>query len=104
DLPLLSQASGALHFDENGFALRDMRATFLGGAVSLSGGSQPGGDIEVKADGTLSAEGLRRAYSAQEWQSLQPLLERIAGATRYNATVQVRSGRTGITVASALNG
>ncbi len=100
-MPPLSATNGKLEFHENGFSLNAIRASFLGGAVTISGGSQQDRGILVKADGSITAAGLRKAYATP---TMQGLTERISGAARYSMTVGVKKGRPGIVVESNLQG
>lgn len=98
-LPQLSATNGSLEFTEKGFTLNGIRANFLGGAVTVSGGGPPETTV-VKAEGSLSADGLRRFAPA----SLQHLVQRIGGSTRYDVTVNVKKNRADVIVASTLQG
>ncbi|HVL77528.1 MAG TPA: YhdP family protein [Noviherbaspirillum sp.] len=100
-LPPLSGASGALEFNEKGFSLPGVRANFLGGPVSLNGGTQRDGSILVRADGAMSAAGVRQAYAMP---MTSRATDRITGGTRYLATVRVRDGNPSVMVESNLVG
>ncbi|HYD97702.1 MAG TPA: YhdP family protein [Noviherbaspirillum sp.] len=100
-LPPLSGAIGKLEFDEKGFAIAGIRAGFLGGPVTISGGTQRDGNILVKADGTLTADGVRKVYATPLTQRSS---ERINGSTRYSTTIRVRNGQPDILVESSLAG
>ena len=69
-MPVVSGLNGKLEFSETGVALGNLRGSFLGGAVSIGGGSQKDGSIKVKVDGTFSADGLRRVMPPTLAQSL----------------------------------
>src|SRR5690606_31591983 len=58
-MPVISGASGELAFHEKGFALNAVKANFLGGPASVSGGTQRDGATSVRVEGSMSAEGLR---------------------------------------------
>ncbi|RZI41252.1 TIGR02099 family protein [Herbaspirillum sp. HC18] len=100
-MPVLGGANGKLEFHEKGFAIGGIKANFLGGPVTISGGTQKDGMTLVKADGTLTADGVRKVYATP---ATQRPLERIAGATRYTTFVRVRNGQPEITVESNLAG
>ncbi|GGC10180.1 DUF3971 domain-containing protein [Oxalicibacterium flavum] len=100
-MPEIAQTSGRLEFDEKGVMLRDIKGSFLGGPLTLSGGSQKDGTIQVRAEGTLTAAGLRKAYPAQ---NLQKVMDRVSGSTRYSATVGVRGKSVDVAVDSNLRG
>ena len=100
-IPPLLQTSGELNFHEKGFALNNIRSTFLGGPATVTGGGQRDTDIAVRAEGAFTADGLRKAYPAP---AMQRLLGRIAGGSRYTAQINVRNKRPEIIVESALQG
>ena len=98
-MPAITQTTGQLAFDENGVRLQAIKGNFLGGPLTISGGSQKDGAIVVKADGTLSAAGLRKAYP-----DAQQLTARLNGSTRFGTVVAIRNGRLDIGVESTLRG
>ena len=100
-IPALLQTSGKLDFTEKGITLNGMKASFVGGPVVASGGTQRDGAIVIKADGSVSSDGLRRAYPSP---TMQRLADRINGSTRYAATIAVRKKHLEILVDSTLQG
>ncbi len=100
-IPTLFQTGGRLDFNEKGITLNGMKANFVGGPVVASGGSQRDGAIVIRAEGTVSSDGLRRTYPAP---AMQMLAERITGSSRYGATIAVRKRHLEITVDSTLQG
>jgi uncharacterized protein (TIGR02099 family) len=100
-IPPLTQTNGRLDFNEKGIALKAIKANFIGGPVVVSGGTQRDGAIVIKADGSVSSEGLRKAYSAP---TVQRLAERVTGSTRYGATIAVRNRHVDVQVDSTLQG
>jgi uncharacterized protein (TIGR02099 family) len=100
-IPPLSNATGKLEFNEKGFNLNAIRANFLGGPVTVSGGTQRDGTIMVKSEGALTAEGIRKVYATPQTQRSS---ERITGGTRYSATIRVRNKRPEILVESSMAG
>ncbi|MGI4935844.1 MAG: YhdP family protein, partial [Janthinobacterium lividum] len=100
-LPPLTQTGGELAFNEHGFELTGIRSTFLGGAVAITGGTQRDGSIAIRAEGAISADGLRRNFAAP---GMLKLLQRINGSTRYVATINVRNKRPEVQVESNLVG
>lgn len=100
-LPTLFQTNGKFEFNEKGFALNGLKATFLGGPVSATGGTQPDGAIVIKADGTLSSDGMSRAYPSP---ALQRLSRHIVGNSRYGATIAVRQKQLEVLIESSLQG
>jgi uncharacterized protein (TIGR02099 family) len=100
-MPPLAATNGKLEFYENGFAIGGIKANFLGGPVTISGGTQRDGTTLVKADGNLTADGVRKAYATL---FTPRSVERISGGTRYSTAVRVRNGQPEITVESGLVG
>jgi uncharacterized protein (TIGR02099 family) len=100
-IPVLGQTTGKLEFNEKGFTLSSVRARFLGGQSSLTGGSLENGNIVVKVDGGVTADGLRETYPDP---ALQRLLQKISGASRYSATISVKKQLAEILVESSLQG
>ncbi|GGI18253.1 YhdP family protein [Oxalicibacterium faecigallinarum] len=100
-MPEIAQTNGSLEFNEKGVSLHEIKGTFLGGPLAVSGGSQKDGAIQIRADGTLTAAGLRKAYPSAE---VQKLTERINGSTRFTTLVAVRGKAVDVTVDSSLRG
>ncbi len=101
DLPPLQAALGKVEFNERGFNLNGVGASFLGGPLALSGGSQKDGAIAIRLAGTLSADGMRRSAPAP---AVARLATRLSGSTRYSGTIGVRDHRLNVTVESELAG
>ncbi len=101
-MPALAGTSGKLEFSETGVTLPPVKANFLGGALTVSGGTQRDGAIVIKASGGLTADGVRKAYPAP---AMQRIAQRISGSTRYAASISVKkNGRPEIVVDSTLQG
>ncbi|MBA4094866.1 MAG: TIGR02099 family protein, partial [Candidatus Accumulibacter sp.] len=100
-VPPLMQTSGELKFHEKGFALNNIRTTFLGGPATVTGGGQRDTDIALRAEGTFTADGLQKSYPAP---AVQPVLGRVSGGSRYTAQINVRNKRPEIVVDSTLQG
>ncbi|TFW09669.1 TIGR02099 family protein, partial [Oxalobacteraceae bacterium OM1] len=100
-IPQLSSATGRLDFNEKGFTVQNVKAMFLGGPVTVTGGTQRDGNIQVNANGTLTADGVKRNYGMP---STQRSTDRIAGSTRYSTVIRVRNKRPEIVVESNLQG
>ncbi|MCC2971714.1 YhdP family protein [Massilia sp. IC2-476] len=101
ELPQLAGAQGRIDFWERGVALNGLGASFLGGPLGLSGGTQKDGSIAIRLGGTLSADGMRRTAPAP---ALGRLAERLSGSTPYTGSVLVREGRRTVTLDSNLAG
>ncbi|HTH45708.1 MAG TPA: YhdP family protein [Oxalicibacterium sp.] len=98
-MPAMTQANGTLEFNESGVQLKGIKASFLGGPLTVAGGSQKNGDIVIKADGSVSAAGLRKAYPGA-----QKVVDDISGSTRFATVVAVRNGHADVSVESNLRG
>ncbi len=100
-MPPLQSTSGHLQFNEKGLTLSGIKANFIGGPVNVSGGTQKDGTIVIKADGSVSSAGLRKAFATP---ATQRMTNRIIGTTRYASTISIRNGRPEILVESTLQG
>ena len=100
-IPTLFQTVGRLDFTEKGVTLNGLKANFIGGPVVASGGSQRDGAIVIRAEGTVSSDGLRRTYSSP---AMQRLADHVTGSSRYAAMIAVRKKHLEITVDSTLQG
>ncbi len=101
DLPQLQGVSGKLEFNERGVTLNSIKANFLGGPVTVSGGTQRDGNIVIKAEGLATVAGLRKAYPAQ---AMQNLATRLNGSARYATTISIKKKRPEILIESNLQG
>ena len=100
-LPPLTGVNGKLEFNEKGVNLNTLKANLLGGAVTVTGGSQKEGFIRIRAEGLATADGLHKAFPGTP---LEKVSERIAGAARYGVTINVRKRQPEIIVESSLQG
>jgi uncharacterized protein (TIGR02099 family) len=98
-MPAITQTTGQLEFNETGVQLDRIKGNFLGSPLTVSGGSQKNNDIVIKADGSLTAAGLRKAYPGA-----QQLIDRVSGSARFGVTLAVRSQHADVTVDSNLRG
>lgn len=115
--PPLTRLKGLVTFTERGFAISAAQARMLGGDIRLEGGSRsaasgaarpaaggtafPDASVVIRAQGTLSAEGLRQA---KEFDLASRLANNASGSTAYSATLGFRRGMTELSVASNLQG
>jgi uncharacterized protein (TIGR02099 family) len=113
--PQLAQLKGQVTITERGFAVSGAQARLLGGELRFDGGTRsaptpaataaggPDTDLNVafKAQGTLTAEGLREA---KDLGLLARLGQHASGATAYAGTLGFRRGVAEVTLASSLNG
>ncbi len=100
-IPPLQTASGKLDFNEKGFSIGGIKSTFLGGPVTISGGTQRDGTTLVKAEGSLSADGVRKAYAGP---AMQGSAQRINGSTRYTTSIRIKNKMPEILIESNLVG
>ncbi|WP_432240985.1 YhdP family protein [Herbaspirillum robiniae] len=100
-LPVLYRANGKVEFNERGFTLNGVRGVFLGDAVAMTGGTQADGSSQVRLNGAINIEALRKLYTEP---SLQRLLARLSGGARYTASVLVRQHQPEVIVESSLAG
>src|SRR5712691_4595121 len=96
-LPPVERATGKVSFTESTLTVHDVRGRLFGGPLAISGGSRPGGGIEVVAKGEATLAGVRPVFDP-------PWRRYLSGAAAYTATLQVREGRTRISVESPLRG
>ena len=101
DLPTLLNTSGKLEFWEKGFRLSGMNAQFLGGGATLSGGTQQNGKFQVKAGGSVTPDGLRKAYPNP---AMQHLAGRMNGSARFSVEVNQEGAKPDVIVESNLRG
>ncbi len=112
--PTLGQLKGTVAFSERGFFVADARAKLLGGDVRIDGGMRAGprpgagaGDAPAnaafKAQGTLTADGLRQADLGLSG-ALAHLAQSTFGAAAYSATLGFKRGAVEFSLASSLQG
>ncbi len=106
-LPALTRAQGSVQFTEAGFSLQGVQVRLLGGNTRLEGGLRngpvPAGEpkLLIRAQGQVSAEGLR---NARELQPLDRLARQMQGQTSYSATLGWQGKLPELTVRSSLEG
>lgn len=101
DLPPLQAAIGKIEFTERGVNLNGVGASFLGGPLALTGGSQKDNSILIKLAGTVSAAGLHKAWPAP---AIERLTSYVSGESRFTGAVAVREHKVEVTVDSSLAG
>ncbi|SHN16871.1 TIGR02099 family protein [Duganella sacchari] len=101
DLPVVQSSQGKIEFNERGVNLNQLSGNFLGGPVSITGGSQKDNAIIVKLGGLMTADGFRQAYPMP---AMQRLADHFSGSTRYSGTVTVRDHQVVVAVDSSLTG
>lgn len=108
DAPALARLKGVVSVTERGFAVAGAQARLLGGDVRIDGGTRaptlPADNktaVAFKAQGTLTAEGLRQA---KDLGLVSRMAEHASGSTAYTASVLFRRGVPEVTVSSSLQG
>jgi uncharacterized protein (TIGR02099 family) len=96
DSPMLAGARGRVEFTQRGFALVGTSASLYGGDAVLSGGT-----VRLNAEGTINADGLRRAAALG---SLTRLAGALGGQTSYRASLALGRGQKEVAVTSNLVG
>ncbi|HEY8101699.1 MAG TPA: YhdP family protein [Burkholderiaceae bacterium] len=100
-MPPLLLTTGTLEFNEQGINLPAIKANLLGLPFAISGGTQHDGTIRLKADGGVSAEGLRKTYTAP---AAQRFAQHLSGSTRFSAQINIKKRQPEIIVDSTLQG
>lgn len=107
DAPALERLKGVINITEQGFSVANAQARLLGGEVRVDGGTRPSGAadgasvVAFKAQGTLSAEGLRQA---SELGPVARMAEHASGSTAYQASLLFRSELPELVISSNLTG
>lgn len=101
DMPPVQSAIGKIEFWERGVNLSGVGGSFVGGPLSLTGGTQRDGAIVIKLGGTMSADGVRKTFPSA---AMQRLANHLSGSTRYTGAVEVRDRKVQVTVDSTLAG
>lgn len=108
DAPLLEKTQGTVQFSETGFSLSGAQARLLGGPIRIEGGMRPTPAaastetaLQLRAQGTVTAEGLRQA---KELSPLNDWAQHASGATTYSAQLGWRQGQPEFTLQSQLEG
>ncbi len=105
--PPLARLKGAVTFTEGGFNVASAQARLLGGDMRFSGGMRPAGgpdaetSVVFKAQGTLTAEGLRQA---KDMGFVSRMAQNASGSAAYTASLGFRRGVAEMLVASSLQG
>lgn len=99
--PQLQQMRGEIGFTEKGFFLGGVQGSFLGGQINFNGGIQRDGSSQVNIDGSMTAEGLNKAFPSS---SMRKLTKRLTGSTRYNANLKLKNQHLDFSLDSNLIG
>ncbi|GAB2606315.1 YhdP family protein [Ramlibacter solisilvae] len=110
DTPLLARARGTVSFSERGFTIAGGQARALGGEVRIEGGTRtpatgakgaPDNGVQIRAQGTATAEGLRQA---RELGLVARLARDASGSAAYAVNLNFRRGLPEVAVTSNLQG
>ncbi len=108
DTPRLLRSRGVVNFSEHDVSIVGGQANMLGGEARIEGGSVPaaaaarsGLAMQIRASGTVSAEGLRQA---RELGFVARLAQHASGSAAYTAVLGFRRGEPELLVTSNLQG
>ena len=94
-IPAIEHAAGRLAFTESTLSVHNVHGRLAGGPVTVSGGPQPDGGLEVVARGEAHASALPLD---------EPWRGRLGGTAHYVAKVSLSEGRSRFTIDSPLLG
>ena len=103
DAPPFTQARGVLNFTESGFALSGVQLRLFGGETRVEGRGRFAGnqDIALKAQGSVTADGLR---ATREIDWLARIGKKASGSTSYAAAFTLQDGVPEFSLTSSLQG
>ena len=107
EAPALEALKGVVNLTERGFSVAGAQARLLGGDVRIDGATRPlvaadgKTSVAFKAQGSISAEGLRQA---RDFGLATRLARHASGSAAYQASVLFRRGIPEVTVTSSLQG
>ena len=107
--PELSRVRGSINFTEGGFSLMGAQARLLGGEARIEGGmfagaASPGSrelSLLLRAQGTVTAEGLRGAH---ELGFFSRLASYASGSANHSTTFAIQHGVPELSISSSLQG
>jgi uncharacterized protein (TIGR02099 family) len=110
--PPLANLRGMVTLNERGFNVNGAQARMLGGDVRFDGGMQAaraggaadadsGGEVVFKAQGSVSADGLRQF---KDIGAVARLAQNASGSAAYTASLGFRQGTTEVSISSNLHG
>lgn len=110
--PQLTKLKGVVSVSERGFTVTGAQAILFGGDIRFDGGmraqARPAAGspemetpVTFKAQGTLTAEGLRQA---KDLGLISRMAQHASGSTAYSASLGFRRGVSEVTVSSSLQG
>jgi uncharacterized protein (TIGR02099 family) len=98
-LPPVAQAEGRLVFTDSSFTLQKVRGQFLGGTVTVVGGTRAGRGTGIVARGDATVEAARQVPMFD-----YPQARELSGTFNYVMTLQAKDGPPRITLESPLRG
>jgi len=101
DMPNVSGTTGKIEFNEKGVNLNNLAGTLLGGPLSVTGGSQKDGSIQVRIGGNMTVDGLRKQYPTA---AMQRLATHLGGGARYAGLITARDHKFEVAVDSSMQG
>ena len=101
DTPQMAGAKGRVDFSDKGFAVVGASAKLFGGDATFDGASQPDGAVRFNGQGSVSAEGLRRAA---DLGPVARAASALSGQASYRASLAFLRGQSEISVTSNLVG
>ncbi|MEP7297759.1 MAG: YhdP family protein [Burkholderiales bacterium] len=101
DSPLLGGAKGRVDFSNKTFAVVGASAKVYGGDLTFDGGLQTDGSVRFNGQGTVTADGLRRAT---EFGQVARLATALNGQTAYRANLGFVRGAPEVSITSNLVG
>jgi uncharacterized protein (TIGR02099 family) len=101
DSPLLAAAKGRVSFTNKTFALEGASAKVYGGDMAIDGGLQTDGTLRFNGQGTVTADGLRRAT---ELGQVARIATALSGQAAYRASLAFNRGEPEVEVTSTLAG
>ena len=108
EAPQLALLKGVVSVTERGFAVAGAQARVLGGDIRIDGGTRVAAspaegklNVAFKAQGTLTAEGLRQA---KDLGLVSRLAEHASGGAAYAVSVLFRRGIAEVAISSSLQG
>ncbi|HVQ05513.1 MAG TPA: YhdP family protein [Burkholderiaceae bacterium] len=101
DVPLLANARGRVDFTQKGVQVVGANARALGGDLAFDGGTSPDGALRFTGQGTVTADGLRRAT---ELGAAAKLAASVQGQAAYRLQLGFNKGQPEFLLTSNLAG
>jgi len=101
DSPLLGNAKGRVNFTQKGFDVVGASAKLYGGDATFDGGMQADGSVRFNGQGTVTADGLRKATELGQASRVATAL---VGQTGYRASLGFVHGEPEVNITSTLVG